>query len=102
MESPAVGVSQPLYPSAPLSPDYEVPDIILTIPSGVVLYYINKDGNVVTTLPSPTFLQVPPGPYFLWGPGGSLEQNCTFALWAVNPMAAVRLVEGWLPAGHKW
>merc|ERR1719334_3069933 len=58
MESPPPGVPAPIYPSAPTSPDFELPEILLTIPSGVVLYYIDKSGNVVTTLPSPTFLQI--------------------------------------------
>jgi len=58
MESPPPNVPAPIYPSAPMSPDYELPEILLTIPSGVVLYYIDKSGNAVTTLPSPTFLQI--------------------------------------------
>ena len=58
MESPPPGVPAPIYPTAPTLPEYELPDILLTIPSGVVLYYIDQEGKAVTTLPSPTFLQV--------------------------------------------
>jgi hypothetical protein len=42
-----------------------------------------------------------PGPYFMGGPGGSLERNSTLNLWAAKPLLAVRPAGGSPTAGHR-